>query len=43
MAGNSFFGDLLQTIADRGRLLLDRVRGGSMEDVGLAELCETLL
>jgi malonyl-CoA decarboxylase len=43
MAGNSFFADLLQTIADRGRLLLDRVRGGAMADVGLAELCETLL
>jgi len=43
MAGNSFFGDLLQTIADRGRLLLGRVRGVSLEDVGLAELCETLL
>jgi len=43
MAGNSFFADLLQTIADRGRLLLGRVRGGNMADVGLAELCETLL
>lgn len=43
MTGNSFFGDLLQTIADRGRLLLNRVRGGDIEDAGLTDLCETLL
>ena len=43
----SFFGELLQSIADRGRALLDRTRDrrGSAEQhsAGLVELCEDLL
>lgn len=41
----SFFGELLQTISDRGRSLLDRgrVRRGEASAVNLAELCEELL
>ena len=43
MSDNSFFGDLLQTIADRGRLLLNRVRGDGIEADSLPGLCEALL
>ncbi len=44
MNGSSFFADLLQTIADRGRDLLDRVRRGDGAVQGnLATACETLL
>ncbi|MSO67309.1 MAG: MCD, Malonyl-CoA decarboxylase MCD [Pseudolabrys sp.] len=43
----SFFGELLQTISDRGRALLDRGRGrrglASARSESLAELCEHLL
>jgi malonyl-CoA decarboxylase len=42
----SFFGELLQTISDRGRALLDRRdrRGAAQErSAGLVELCEDLL
>ncbi|MBI4274689.1 MAG: malonyl-CoA decarboxylase N-terminal domain-containing protein, partial [Rhizobiales bacterium] len=41
----SFFGELLQTISDRGRSLLDRgrVRRGEAGAENLAELCEELL
>ena len=41
----SFFGELLQTISDRGRALLDRGRRGdaSSRSESLVELCEHLL
>jgi malonyl-CoA decarboxylase len=43
----SFFGELLQTISDRGRALLERGRGGrvaaSARSESLVELCEDLL
>jgi malonyl-CoA decarboxylase len=43
----SFFGDMLQTIADRGRALLDRTRERrelpGERSAGLIELCEQLL
>ena len=41
----SFFGELLQTISDRGRALLDRGRRGdaSARSESLVELCEHLL
>ncbi len=42
----SFFGELLQTIAERGRSLLDRRRdrrGAEERSHGLVELCEELL
>ena len=43
----SFFGDMLQTIAERGRALLDRTRparaGGARQSDTLVELCEALL
>lgn len=41
----SFFGELLQTISDRGRALLDRGRRGdaSARSENLADLCEHLL
>ncbi|MFA6266373.1 MAG: malonyl-CoA decarboxylase [Pseudolabrys sp.] len=42
----SFFGDLLQTISDRGRALLDRGRRGdtsAARSENLVELCEHLL
>ena len=43
----SFFGELLQTISERGRALLDRGRGGrgdgSAQSETLVELCEHLL
>jgi malonyl-CoA decarboxylase len=44
---SSFFGDMLQTIADRGRALLDRTRErretSEQRSAGLIELCEQLL
>src|SRR5690349_6847075 len=44
MNSNSFFADLLSTIADRGRDLLGRVRrNGGLAQGDLAEACETLL
>lgn len=41
----SFFGELLQSISDRGRALLDRSRRGDVaaRSDGLIELCEDLL
>jgi malonyl-CoA decarboxylase len=43
----SFFGELLQTISERGRALLDRGRGGrgdaSAQSETLVELCEHLI
>ncbi|GIK82067.1 MAG: malonyl-CoA decarboxylase [Pseudorhodoplanes sp.] len=43
----SFFGDMLQTIAERGRALLDRTRparpGAARQSDTLIELCEALL
>ena len=43
----SFFGELLQTISERGRALLERSRGGrvsaSARSESLIELCEDLL
>ncbi|MGE0750457.1 MAG: malonyl-CoA decarboxylase [Variibacter sp.] len=42
----SFFGELLQTITDRGRSLLDRAgnrRGAGTRDDGIVEACEELL
>jgi malonyl-CoA decarboxylase len=44
MNGSAFFADLLQTIADRGRELLERVRrGDGVAQGNLADACETLL
>jgi malonyl-CoA decarboxylase len=44
MNGSAFFADLLQTIADRGRDLLGRVRrNGALANGDLAAACETLL
>jgi malonyl-CoA decarboxylase len=44
MNGSAFFADLLQTIADRGRDLLGRVRrNGTLANGDLATACETLL
>jgi malonyl-CoA decarboxylase len=44
MNGSAFFADLLQTIADRGRELLGRVRrNGALVNGDLATACETLL
>jgi malonyl-CoA decarboxylase len=44
---SSFFGDMLASIAERGRALLDRTRdrrnGQAARSEGLAELCEELL
>lgn len=46
-AGTSFFGDLLGTIAERGRALLDigreRRPAGAIRAAGIADLCERLL
>jgi malonyl-CoA decarboxylase len=42
----SFFGEMLQTIAERGRSLIDRTRdrrGGAARSESLVELCEELL
>src|SRR5512143_3494391 len=41
----SFFGELLQTISDRGRALLNRARRGQdpIRSESLIELCEDLL
>jgi len=43
----SFFGDMLQTIADRGRALLDRTRErrstSEQQSASFVELCEQLL
>ncbi|QIB35373.1 malonyl-CoA decarboxylase [Ancylobacter pratisalsi] len=45
--GSSFFGDLLGTVAERGRSLLDigreRRPSGAMRAAGIATLCERLL
>jgi malonyl-CoA decarboxylase len=44
MNGSAFFADLLQTITDRGRELLERVRrGDGVAQGNLADACETLL
>jgi malonyl-CoA decarboxylase len=44
MKSNAFFADLLQTIADRGRGLLGRVRrNDALADGDLGPACETLL
>jgi malonyl-CoA decarboxylase len=47
MMNTSFFGELLQTISERGRALLDRGRdrrgGDSVRSENLIELCEDLL
>ena len=44
MKSNAFFADLLQTIADRGRELLGRVRrNDALANGDLAAACETLL
>ncbi|MGA2129641.1 MAG: MCD, Malonyl-CoA decarboxylase MCD, partial [Xanthobacteraceae bacterium] len=42
----SFFGELLQTISERGRALIDRTRdrrGSTARSDSLIELCEQLL
>jgi malonyl-CoA decarboxylase len=42
----SFFGELLQTISERGRALVERTRerrGSAAQSDGLIELCEDLL
>src|SRR6266545_4368116 len=39
----SFFGELLQTITERGRSLIDRRRGGAERSESVADLCEELL
>jgi len=45
----SFFGEMLNSITERGRALLDRARDRDRRDIaaarseGLAELCEELL
>ena len=44
---STFFGDMLQTIAERGRALLDLTRAGRIDagtrSENLIELCEQLL